>query len=116
MADHLPFLLVYHNVAFPVLRCRAGDLPLGEDGATILGVYQSDILALQVRGDLAPAQAWSTLFHELCHHALETSGGSKEAGAEDLCNWFGWMMVDVLMQNPELQKQMLLDLAGGRDG
>lgn len=116
MADHLPLLLVYHSVAFPVLRCRAGDLPSGEDGATILGVYQSDTLVLQVRSDLASAQAWSTLFHELCHHALETSGGARDVGAEDLCNWFGWMMVDVLTQNPEVQKQILLDLTGGGDG
>lgn len=112
MADHVPETLHYHNVALAVRRCARDDMPVPGSNL-VLGIYESDVLALRVRRDLVPAQAWATLFHELSHHLLETSGGAMDTGAEGLCDWFGWAVVDLLAQNPDLQHQFLKDMGGG---
>jgi len=112
MPDHLPSELIYGAIRFPVLRPTADDAPTGP-GGPVCGQYDGNNLRLIVRTGLAPAQAWATFFHEVAHHSLEKAGDARQENAEGLCDWFGWAVVDLLAQNPELQHQLLKDMAGG---
>jgi hypothetical protein len=111
MSDHLPSELIYHAIRFPVLRPSSDDAPTSASGLPVCGQYDGNNLRLIVRTGLAPAQAWATFFHEVAHHALEKAGDAHQENAEGLCDWFGWLMVDLLAQNPALQRRVLEDMA-----
>jgi hypothetical protein len=111
--DHLPCEITYRVVRFPVIRLQPEDMPTGLDGAPVCGQYDGNRLQLRVRMGLAPMQAWATLFHEVAHHSLEMAGDSRQESAESLCDWLGWAIVELLVQNPDLQCRLLMDLAPG---
>lgn len=65
----------------------------------LFGWFRSDLGAIQLEANLAPAMRRAVLWHEIIHAIFEQSGHKQR---EPLCDALGYAITQILADNPWL--------------
>lgn len=113
MSDHIPESVKFGLATLAVKRISIEDVEKSLTGAgeiqERLGTYSFRALRIEVARGVPELVAWTSLFHEVGHHATEAAG-FEQGQDERMAEWFGWAIVQLMIDNPGLQNRILADL------